>query len=360
MKVGLVLGAGGVVGASWLVGALESLGAETGWSPSEADRIVGTSAGSAVGSLCAAGVSPEQQADYIAGRSKELGEIEDGSDEIAKRTLGSEYRLARALPPIGPGSWRMALSTLRHPLSHSPAALLGGWLPRGFIRTDPIRTLVEGLISDDWPVHPSFWAVACDYRTGRRTVFGRDDAPSALIGEAVAASCAIPGFYHPVAIGGRRYVDGGVCSPSNLDLLCGQGLDLVICLNPTSSLADVSGGTPAARLVATIRAASGRRLSREARKLEAGGTEVLLIQPTASDLEVMGSNLMARDRRVEVIEQAMFSTARELRALRGSGRLMPGGRVSRLPRPVAGPRARPTRRKTALRRSAPVRRRRAA
>ena len=56
------------------------------------------------------------------------------------------------------------------------------------------------------------------------------------VGTAVAASCAIPGFYRSVRIGDRRYVDGGVHSTSNLDLLAGEGLDLVICLNPTSSL----------------------------------------------------------------------------------------------------------------------------
>ena len=356
MKVGLVLGAGGVVGASWLVGALDSLAAETGWDPSQADRIVGTSAGAVIGSLAAAGVSAEQQADYIAGRSPEIEEIADGSEAIAERTQGSEYRLALALPPIGPGSWRMALSTLRHPLSHSPAAVLGGWLPRGFIRTDPIRTLVEHFITEDWPDHRSYWAVACDYRTARRTVFGRDDAPAARIGEAVAASCAIPGFYYPVAIGGRRYVDGGVCSMSNLDLLCGHGLDLVICLNPTSSLAPGPRGTPAARLAAAVRTASGRRLRHEAAKLEAEGTEVLLIEPTAPDLELMGANLMARDRRVEVMEQAMSSTAQELRALRGSERLMPSGGVRRLERPAAGR----SRGKAGLTRRAPVRRRRAA
>ena len=39
------------------------------------------------------------------------------------------------------------------------------------------------------------------------------------LADAVAASCAIPGFYRPVEIGGRRYVDGGLYSASNLDLL---------------------------------------------------------------------------------------------------------------------------------------------
>jgi NTE family protein len=45
MRVGLVLGAGGALGASWLMGALEALESETGWSASRANRIVGTSAG---------------------------------------------------------------------------------------------------------------------------------------------------------------------------------------------------------------------------------------------------------------------------------------------------------------------------
>ena len=60
--------------------------------------------------------------------------------------------------------------------------------------------------------------------------------PKADLADAVAASCAIPGFYHPVTIAGRRYVDGGMYSTSNLDILRDAHMDLVICLNPTSSL----------------------------------------------------------------------------------------------------------------------------
>ena len=58
MKVGLVLGAGGVVGGAWLTGALHALATETGWDPAEADYVVGTSAGSMIGALCASGVPP--------------------------------------------------------------------------------------------------------------------------------------------------------------------------------------------------------------------------------------------------------------------------------------------------------------
>lgn len=105
----------------------------------------------------------------------------------------------------------------------------------------------------------------------------------------MAASCAIPGFYRPVAIAGRQYVDGGVYSASNLDILRREGLDLVVCLNPTSSLAESPARGPGARVAAAVRTAAGRRLGSEARKLRAAGTEVVLVQPTAEDLAVMGA-----------------------------------------------------------------------
>lgn len=69
MRVGLVLGAGGVVGPSWLIGALEALEAETGWKGVEAERIVGPSAGSVIGALTAAGVAPELMGAYASGAS---------------------------------------------------------------------------------------------------------------------------------------------------------------------------------------------------------------------------------------------------------------------------------------------------
>lgn len=323
IRVGLVLGAGGVVGASWLIGAVEALNAETGWNPREAEHIVGTSAGSVIGSLCAAGIDPELMATIARDQSGEMAEVEEMA-EAADRSVGTEYRFAFDLPPIGPGSWRMAVSTLLHPTRHAPAAMLSGWLPRGFIRTEPIRRLVERHVTQQWPEHPNLWVVACDYTDGRRVAFGRDDAPPARIGEAVAASCAIPAFYHPVKVAGRRYVDGGVCSMSNLDLLAGRGLDLVICLNPMSSRAEPRANGPAQRLAALVRAGSGRRLGHEARKLREEGTRVVLIQPTAEDLEVMGLNFMARNRRTEVMEQARASVGAQLRALRDEGELLPG------------------------------------
>jgi NTE family protein len=72
-----------------------------------------------------------------------------------------------------------------------------------------------------------------------------------------------------------------------------------------------------------MRAVSGRRLGHEAAKLRAAGTETLLIQPSREDVAGMGLNLMARGRRVDVLERARRTTALGVRALRGSDQLMP-------------------------------------
>ncbi|HET8536589.1 MAG TPA: hypothetical protein VFL73_05345, partial [Solirubrobacteraceae bacterium] len=61
---------------------------------------------------------------------------------------------------------------------------------------------------------------------------------------------------------------------------------------------------------------AGRRLGHEARKLRDGGTKVLMLQPGADDVKVMGFNMMSGRRRVEVTETAVRSTALALRRVR--------------------------------------------
>src|SRR4051812_14161393 len=346
MRVGLVLGAGGVIGGAWLMGALEAVEAETGWRAADAERIVGTSAGAVIGALAAAGVPPEYMSAYAAGETlDDVAEAEARAARAAQRTSAGDYQLQWALPPIGPGSWRLAMSTLLQPHRHSPAALIAGWLPRGFVSTTPIRDVVDSFVGADWPAR--FWAIAADYGTGNRVAFGREDAPPANVGDAVAASCAIPGFYHPVTIDGRRFVDGGICSVSNLDLLCDAGLDLVICLNPMSSLAQATGGSPADRMAAIMRSAAGRRLGHEARKLRAAGTRVLVLQPNEQDVSLMGFNLMSGARRLEVMEQARRSVGQELRAVRTRQAPLPERTTPRRRRTATGRRARAPRRRAA-------------
>ena len=357
MKAGLVLGAGGVLGGAWLTGALHALARETEWDPGSADYVVGTSAGAMIGALLAAGVPPWFMVAHSRGESFEGLTGPDGRPAAeADRAAGAVFRLHRGLPGIGPGSLRMAFTALSNPLRHTPLQLLAGWLPAGLLSTEPLKEVVGRAVDGPWVEHPNFWAVACDYRSGRRVPFGREGSPPARIRDAVAASCAIPGFYRPVEIGGRRYVDGGVCSASSLDLLAGRDLDLVICLNPLSG----APGTPADPrewLGTLTRGANGRRLAHEARKVRRLGTAVVTIEPTPDDLRAMGRNLMSAKRRQQVIETAERTVLEQLRRpdVRELLSGLPPGEPHRIRRPAGPPSSWPP-----ITRAAPPRGKRAA
>jgi len=302
MRIGLALGAGGVVGASWMIGALRALSERGGLAPGAADAILGTSVGSLIGSMAVGEVSLGAMAAYLRGaREEALAEL-DGHDAMA-------LRLARLPLPLGPGSLRMAFA------ARSATALVTALLPRGVVRTDAISELVDRAIGTAWPAGGRLRIVACDYASGQRVLFGDGRGPACTPGEAVAASCAIPGFYEPVRIGGRRYIDGGVHSHSNLDLLADAGLDAVIVLNPMSSSAWVGGGGLRERIVASRRRRSAGLLSAEVAGLRALGINVLALEPAFADLAAMGPNMMARERVAAAIDAGRASTERALRRI---------------------------------------------
>src|SRR3954454_25242808 len=336
MRVGLVLGAGGIQGGAWLTGGLDAVAEETGWDPASADFVVGTSAGSMIGALCASGIPPWFMVAHSRGETFEGLEDARGREAAeADRAAGAGFRLERTWPPIGPGSWRLALRTLTNPRRYTPATVATGWLPRGVFSVEGLKDTIRGVVPSGWSPHPNLWIVACDYSTGRRVAFGRTGSPEADLADAVAASCAIPGIYHPVTIDGRRYVDGGIYSASNADILRDEELDLVVCLNPTSTLHPIRAINPRDAFSLIFQRASGRRLGRETKKLRAAGTEVVLIQPLQQDLETMGPNLMRTGNRNEVIEVARRTVAAQLAEPRNRELLasLPQGEPEKVRRP---------------------------
>lgn len=347
VRRGLVLGAGGVLGFTWTIGALRALEVEEGFDARDVEVCVGTSAGSVLAALLGCGVSVEVMLRHQ--RSIPLPADPDIGWDYDRDSGG-------ALPPrpgFGFGSPNLLLRVARHPRRVPPLAAFSAVLPRGRGTLAPLGRMVErvsatlpatgggpvgtsgapdGAAVRRWPGHPSVWVVAMDYGGGRRVAFGRDGAPPATLAEAVTASCAIPGWYAPVVIGGRRYVDGGTTSPTSLDLLAGLGLDEVHVLAPMASFAYDRPRSPVARAERRWRRTVTRRVLAEAAKLRESGTDVTLLGPGPEDLRAIGANLMDPRRRKAVLATSLRTSTEAFRRAEhtgGSGLTLRGGAAAR-------------------------------
>lgn len=283
-RIGLVLGAGGVVGGAFHDGVLRAIADATGWDPRTADIIVGTSAGSHVGAMLRGG--------RPAARNRSLGR----TAEAAEPAGGSRR---------GPASPGLLLRGLTRPGSVRAGALLAAALPAGRTSFASVTSHLDQVHRHGWPEQP-LWLPAVRLRDGSRVVFGTDEAPATTVGQAVAASCAVPGHFAPVSIDGERYVDGGVYSATNADLLAGADLDLVVVSSPMG----MARGVRSAAALVQGRGYMRLRLAAEARALRRAGTAVVAFSPTAADLEVMGWNAMSGARRSEVVDRAYDSALR--------------------------------------------------
>ncbi|NHC43715.1 patatin-like phospholipase family protein [Motilibacter aurantiacus] len=305
---GVALGAGGVLGAAWEVGALCALSEVLGVDARAADVLAGTSAGSVVAATLAAGVSAEQLRDFHLGLPLPEGltvawdhETGTGGARPARpgRMPASPALLARALRRRGEVPWVTALWAAA---------------PRGRGSLAALRTAVDAMVGPgEWAPRPNVWIPAVDFATGERVVFGREGAPPASLGRAVEASCTAPLWFAPVRIGDREYVDGGVRSGVSVDLFAGQGLDELYVVAP---LASTHPDRPASALERAERRWR-RRVTRivlaDARRVAAEGTRVVVVTPGPEDLRAMGANLMDPARRVRVLETSLRTTAAALR-----------------------------------------------
>jgi NTE family protein len=295
MATVLVLGVGGILGEAWMWGYLGGAQQAAGEDFRGARQLIGTSAGSIVAARLAGGEDPRRREERIAW---------DGESEPERRSGGLRAALERA-SRISLG----AFSPLAAPALS--AATPGGALARAAVlaRVPPGRIELHDLRSRIAALAPRFdgslQIVAVDRGSGRRVAFGSDGAPEASVAEAVAASCAIPGYFAPVEIGGREYVDGGVWSPTNLDLArAGRG-DRVLCLVPTAAMGTSPGialrGLAAGwRLATSVEAAAARRR----------GATVEIVGPDAGSAHAIGGDLMNPGRRPAVLAEGFRQGAR--------------------------------------------------
>ena len=303
-----MLGGGGVLGAAWMVGALTALEEAYDLDARDFDQIVGTSAGSVLAALLSAGVPVHDLRRHQVAEPIDSGPLHGFTWDYDTATGGA--RPGRPRP--GPGSARLLARNVGHLRRLPPTAVLSALLPEGRGSLQSVGALVAHVVPSGWVERDGLQIVAMDYETGRRVPFGRPGEVSADLADAVMASCAIPGWYHPVVIGDDRYVDGGACSSTSVDLLAGLGLDEVFVLAPSVSFAMDSPDALLSRLERQWRARVTRRCLREVAKVHASGTEVTVLGPGPEDLEKIGGNLMDVARRRAVLEMSLRTSAEAL------------------------------------------------
>ncbi len=315
-RIGLVFGAGGVLGAAWMTGALARL--QDRLPAADVDLVVGTSAGSVLAAALRCRASIEEM---VAWQCGDASGILSESVELAAKD--------GPLPPIPhlrPGSLPLARAALLRPLQVPPWVGASGWLPHGRGQHAALRSLVGAL---HWRHHqrpfrggaPSLWVdghtwvAAMDYDSGRHVLFGRQDAPQASLPDAVVASCSIPGWYEPTVIGGRRYVDGGIRSSTALSALSGTDVHEVYVLAPMASTEPDHPLQPHLQIERRLRQLLTHLLLRQAKALSAEGKRVTILTPGPRDLAVMGANLMDPRRRQDVLEVSLRTSADALATL---------------------------------------------
>lgn len=278
VRRGLALGCGGTLGFAWTVGALAALRDETGWEGRDADALIGTSAGAEMTVLLGSGSGVDELIGLVHGT--------DIPAELATYRSGTPG----AVPPrprLAIGSPRLALRRGLPPLARA-----SGLAPIGRGKPDFLRSLADARTVDGWLPHPSAWLVGMDYDTGERMAFGSPEAIPASPADALSASWGVPGWFPPVQIGGRRFIDGGAASTASADLLLPLGLGEVIVIAPMASVKPLRPRGVGRIENRLMRKPMTAVLRREIDDLEASGAQVTVLSATDDDLAVMGANFM--------------------------------------------------------------------
>jgi NTE family protein len=292
----LVLGGGGPVGIAWESGLLAGL-AQSGVDLSQADFIMGTSAGSFVGAQIALGMAD------VASMAKPF---------LAARDAPPASKPASPTRPAGPAP---DLSFLMRKMAEAAAAErpgeevrreIGAWAleqktmdEETFIQT--FGKAFSSLPADAWP-KKRYAATAVDAENGAFLLWDNDSGVD--LKRAVASSCSVPGVYPPITINGRRYIDGGMRSGTNADMAKGYDLVVVVALRLDA------GASPEA--AARLRAP----LERELKVLRDGGTRVELITPNEASQTAFGPNLMDARKRPDAAEAGLAQGLAGAEALR--------------------------------------------
>jgi NTE family protein len=247
MSTALVLAGGGVTGIAWETGVLLGLRDQGIDVAASAGLVIGTSAGSTVGAQIAVGNDLETM--FARQLDENHGEISPWIDVDLLATIfgmmtdgGTDDDLTRR----GIGELALRAATVDEATRRA--------------------VIAHRIGTDEWPAR-DLVVTAIDAETGGFVTWDGSSGVSLI--DAVASSCAVPGFWPCVSINGHRYYDGGLRNSANADLAAGH--DDVWVLAPLTG-----GASPAVE-----RAMSG---------LRDAGAAVRFVSADAGAVAAMGPN----------------------------------------------------------------------
>jgi NTE family protein len=286
----LVLGGGGVLGEAWMTGVLAGIEDATGLDLHQCDYFVGTSAGAIVSAQLVAGEQLRRPRDVPA-RTEHPVADRPPDNSLALAMRHAVQRAGRFAYSAGAPLAQATLTLSRQGGAIARAALLRRLPPA----SGSLAGLHDSVERSGARFDGRLRVVAVDRRSGRRVVFGSPGSPAASVADAVTASCTVPWLFAPVMIAGREYVDGGVWSPSNLDVApAGRGAH-VLCLNPTAAI------TGANSLIGVARSLSRSAVALESLVLRRRGAIVASCGPDAASAVAMGADFMDPEPRHRVL-----------------------------------------------------------
>jgi NTE family protein len=263
-RTALVLGGGGSAGNAWLIGVIAGL-FEAGLDVTEADLIIGTSAGSTTAAQITSATPAELLADIL-GASSQPRTVPVGSDggrvriRPAADHLERTSRIIAAAEDAADMRRRLGVAALEMDAASDGSGQR--WR----------ATVAARLPSQRWPERPML-ITAVDARTGEPVVFDRRSGVDLV--DAVAASCA-SGFAYSIVE--KRYIDGGYRSNAeNADLAAGYTRVLVLSPFGGRSRTPVDWGM---------------HLATQVDELRARGSRVETIFPDSSSRTAFGDNVM--------------------------------------------------------------------
>lgn len=308
MTTTLVLGAGGTVGLAYHAGVLKALHDVEGIEASDADLLIGTSAGSAASAYLRSGYTSDDLWQMALGTHETLAGMTDEDVANRRRALFTRNWASPVdLMRVGVGSSYALLRIAGlAPTVPLPRAIRGRFPAGLFTMASAEDEMAEQLVTE-WPDKP-LWLCAYDLARRERVVLGNGASTTLDVPHAVLASCAIPGMYRPVRDGRRVLVDGGVTSTTNLDLVEPRRPGLVIVVAPMAYETNQSHRTTDQ----LTRRRAARALAHEVRVARDAGNELIVIRPTRRDLRAHGLNFLRLDASERIARLAYDNATRAL------------------------------------------------